>query len=268
MRNIHWILQENLIREATLYQVEEALIKDSVSYEKVKIIPFSDSLPIIQDSDDLKIFYGSTTLILNAYSKEKYAEGIFYDPEIFSLRNYFEKWGAHMLNIDSDILTFKEIVNGNYTNGNWFVRPIYDDKSFSGRVMTISEIQHLEASLAESNNPYLDEATLVAISKPKDIAKEWRHFIVNKEIVSSSRYAEFGQSSKSAADVPNDLLEFVKERCNEYTPNAIFVMDTSLHKNSYKIVECNCFNDTGFYEHDINTIISKVNTYLTSNASN
>lgn len=262
MRKIRWILQSNLIKESTLNQIKEALIKADTSFEEVKTIPFSDSLPTIQDSQDFKVFYGSTTLILNAYSNASYAEGIFYDKDIFSMIKYFEEWGAHMLNYDSEILTFTSIVKGDYKNGNWFVRPVHDDKSFSGRVMSIEEIQTLELSLAESNNPYLDESTLVTISKPKNITKEWRHFIVDKEIVSSSRYAENGMISKSNLDIPTDLLEFVNERCAEFTPNDIFVMDTALHKDTYKIVECNCFNDTGFYEHDIHQIILKVNQYI------
>jgi hypothetical protein len=105
----------------------------------------------------------------------------------------------------------------------------------------------------------------VAISKPKDIVKEWRHFIVAKEIVSTSKYAEHGRLSKSSEDVPTALLEFVRERCADYTPHAIFVMDTALFQGQYKIVECNCFNDTGFYAHDIDAILVAVNDYIQEN---
>lgn len=261
MRNIHWILQKNLIKETDLQEIKEALRADDVSFEEVKIIPFSDELPKIKKTEGFNIFYGSTTLILNAYANENFSEGIFYDKEVFNMKNYFEQWSQHMLNYDSEILTFNEIVNKAYKTGNWFVRPIYDDKSFSGKVMTFEEIANLESSLAESNNPYLDENTLVVISKPKTIVKEWRHFIVNKEIVSSSKYAEYGNVSKSGDDVPAELLEFVENRCQEYVPNDIFVMDTALHDDNYKIVECNCFNDTGFYDHDIKKIIKAINQY-------
>lgn len=262
MRKIHWIVQQNLTREATLNEVRNALRNDQVSFEEVKIIPFSDELPEVKESPDFKIFYGSTTLVLNAYKNEAFSEGIFYDKNTFSLKNYFDKWGRSMLNVDSEICTFGDIVKGDYKKGNWFIRPIFDDKSFSGRVMSAREIEDFEQSLAASNNPYLDETTLVAISSPKEIEKEWRHFIVNKEIVSSSRYAENGMLSKSSSDVPSSLLAFVHERCEEYTPNDVFVMDTALHNGEYKIVECNCFNDTGFYDHDISRIISKVNEHV------
>ncbi len=265
MKKIRWVLQNNLIKESVLDQIKMVLNNNNVSFEEVKIIPFSDQIPEIEASDDLKVFYGSTTLIMNAYSSEALREGIFYDKEIFSMKNYFEKWGNHMLNYNSEILTFSGIIKKDlYKMGEWFVRPIYDDKSFSGTIMSFDEMSKLESTLTESNNPYLDENTLVAISKPKQIEKEWRHFIVDKKIVSSSKYAENGQVSKSAVDVPDELLEFVLDRCAEYVPNDVFVMDTALHNGLFKIVECNCFNDTGFYDHDISKIISEVNKYLST----
>lgn len=262
MKKLHWILQSNLIKESDFIEIKSALKADKITYEDVKVIPFSDNLPDIQKSDKFKVFYGSTTLILNAYANDHFKEGIFYEKEIFSLKNYFDQWGDHMLNFDSEILTFGDIVNGGYKSANWFIRPIYDDKSFSGKVMSYNEIVEFERSLYSTNNPYLNQGTLVAISRPKSIDKEWRHFIIDKKVISSCRYAAFGELSKSSSDVPSDLIDFVHERCKEYVPNSIFVMDTALHNTNYKIVECNCFNDTGFYDHDIQLIIKKVNDSL------
>jgi len=262
MRKIHWILQNNLIKESDFIEIKSALKADNITYEDVRVIPFSDELPLIDKSDSLKVFYGSTTLIMNAYLDEHFKEGIFYDKEVFSMKNYFDKWGQHMLNYDSSILTFYDILNGNFENTNWFVRPIYDDKSFSGKVMTYEEIVEFESSLKESNNQYLNEDTLVAISKPKTIEKEWRHFIVDKNVISSCRYAAFGELSKSNVDVPDSLISFVHDRCQEYAPNDIFVMDTAIYNGNFKIVECNCFNDTGFYTHGIQLIIREINRHL------
>jgi len=226
------------------------------------VIPFSEELPEIQQKEGFVTFYGSTTLVLNAYADARFSSGIFYDKEVFSMENYFKQWGQHMLNYDSEVLTLPEIAQHKDRFGDYFIRPIYDDKAFSGTVMSMEDIRKLAASLTDSNNPYLDETTLVVISRPKVIVKEWRHFIVNKEIVSSSRYAIHGELSKSSQDVPEDLLAFVQARCEDYVPQDIFVMDTALHEDKFKIVECNCFNDTGFYAHDIGKIFRSVNAFL------
>ena len=92
------------------------------------------------ENKNFKIFYGSTTLILNAYQNINYKEGIFYDKETFSLNNYFDKWKTNMLNFDSEILTFREILTKDYKEGNWFIRPIYDDKSFSGLIASVFSV--------------------------------------------------------------------------------------------------------------------------------
>ena len=209
MRQPHWIIQNNLIKDAVLKQLKFALEANRISYEEVKVIPFSNEVPAVKNKNDFHVYYGSTTLILNAYKQLKNTPGIFYNEDLFTIENYMNKWGDTMLNADSKILTFAQIIAGNFKLGEWFVRPISDDKSFSGRIMNYEEMKQLESGLAESNNPYLNENTLVAISIPKEIQKEWRHFIVNGKVISSSKYAENGHLNKSSKDVPEALLEFV-----------------------------------------------------------
>lgn len=263
MKTIHWVLQCNLIREQTLASVKRALDADGISYEEVKVVPFSDELPPIKGGGDVNVIYGSTTLVLNAYKSNRYATGIFYNGFNFSVSNYIDKWKTKMLNADSEILTFGQIVE-HYRNktGEWFVRPVGDDKSFSGKVMSYEEILNFEKELKDSNNPYLTVDTLVTIGSVKQIEKEWRHFIVSKKVVSSCRYMSDGTLNVSETDVPPELVDFVNACCRAYTPHDIFVMDTALYKGGYYIVECNCFNDSGFYRHDINAIIHGVNKYL------
>ncbi len=263
MKNIHWILQSNLIRENTLNTIKNILINDNVSFEEVKIVPFSDELPEIKKISDVNVFYGSTTLILNAYKKYGLTEGIFYHHQNFSMKTYLQKWKSKMLNHDSKILTFKEIINFNYPNeSKWFIRPIEDDKSFSGKIFSIQEICNFEKELKNSNNPYLTEETLVTMSSPKSIDKEWRLFIVDKKVISSCRYTMNGELNVNDLDLPKEMIEFAENCCKEFTPARVFVMDVALFENEYKIVECNCFNDSGFYKHNVEKIIKKVNELL------
>ncbi len=265
MSKIHWILQSNLIKEDIYNQIKMALDKDMISYEEVKIIPFSDEFPKIEKSGEVNVFYGSTTLILNAYKQLGKTKGIFYDSENFNLKTYLEKWAHHILNSDSKILTFSEILSLQLEeNSKWFLRPIEDDKSFSGRIMSLEEIRQFESELAVSNNPYLTPETLVGISLPKIIEKEWRLFIVNKKIISGCRYILYGEVNVDNEDLPISMITFAENCCEIFTPSDVFVMDIALENESYKIVECNCFNDSGFYKNDISLIIHEVNQFLTN----
>ncbi|MDI9309775.1 MAG: ATP-grasp domain-containing protein [Limnohabitans sp.] len=263
MNQIHWILQSNLIKESVFNQIKKTFIENNISFEEVKIIPFSDDLPEIKTFNEINVFYGSTTLILNAYKKFGITKGIFYDHSNFNLANYIKHWSDNMLNYDSKILTFEQITKLNLKpDSHWFIRPIEDDKSFSGKIMSVNEIYNFEKELLNSNNPYLTTETLVGISSVKEIEKEWRLFIIDKQIISICRYTMNGELSISDEDIPDQLIKFTEECLKIYAPAAVFVMDIALYKNSFKIVECNCFNDSGFYKHNIEDIILKVNQYL------
>ncbi len=87
---------------------------------------------------------------------------------------------------------------------------------------------------------------------------------MNGKVVSSSRYQVNRELSVSATDIPVAMIDFVEARCREYTPHAIFVMDVALLNNEYYILECNCFNGTGFYANDISKVVGTVTQSIES----
>lgn len=260
---IHWILQTNLIKPDVLQRIRMSLDLDGIGYDEVKIIPFADALPPVRYPDRFNVFYGSTTLIMNVARDKRLSAGVFYDPRTFNIANYLRHWGDRMLNHDSQITTFPAFATRLHDeDSEWFLRPNEDNKAFSGTVMRFSDIQKLAAELGISNNPHLGPDTQIVVSSPKSIAREWRHFIVNGKVISSSRYARNGEPDVAGWDVPEDLLRFVEESCEVYTPHDIFVMDTALCNGRYAIIECNCFNGTGFYDHDITQVVRAINEHL------
>lgn len=263
MKEINWIIQTNLVKQEVIDAIKTALCFDNVKFEEVKIIPFSDSLPDIKSNADVVIFYGSSTLILNAYRDKRFSKGVFYSEHTFNVENYLMNWGARMLNYDSEVTTFSAFAKQRLDDSaRWFLRPLSDDKSFSGTVMDFSAIKRMASELKKSNNPQLNTDTRISVSSVKIIEKEWRHFIVNKKVISSSRYMLNGELDISPADIPDELIAFVNTCCNQYVPHDVFVMDTALSNGKFFVVECNCFNGTGFYKHDIVKIIRSVNEYL------
>lgn len=263
MKNIHWIVQNNLIREKTLKAITDVLSSEGISFSEVKSIPFSDELPELEQMGDINVFYGSTTLVMNAFRTFGSGKGIFYDPERFNMQRFLAEWGDKMLNHDASLLTFTQFVALNKPNDSmWFVRPVEDDKSFSGRIMTFEEIRSLEAGLKDSNNPYLGPETLIVISSPKKIEKEWRLFVVDGRIISACRYVLNSELNVDKDDFPREMAEFALACITEFTPDSAFVMDIALCEGRYAIIECNCFNDSGFYDHDIPAILKAVQRLL------
>jgi hypothetical protein len=259
MRGINWVIQNNLIKKETLEALRKAFQENNLSFEEVFVIPFSQELPEIRHTAAFNIFYGSTTLMLNAFHHPTYTEGVFYNPKDFQMATYLSRWKDHLLNSDGLVTSFGNFIKSTYDqDSNWFIRPNADTKTFSGRVMSFSQIKAWGEQIVGSNDIELSLESLVFVSSPKKIDKEWRNFIVDGKVISSSRYLVGGELNVSPNDIPSDMIDFVHDRCQEFTPHQIFVMDVSLFEKKYYILECNCFNGTGFYANDISKIIKAI----------
>ncbi len=263
MHQPHWILQKNLTNALTLDAITATLAADGIGFEEVFVIPFSDALPEIASNGLGAIVYGSTTLILNAYDDARYRKAVFFDPRLFCMQNYVARWGRHMLNHDSHSTTFAQLATASHLRETaFFIRPDADSKAFAGQVMTFEEILAFGAQLTESTHPHLNCDTPVSISLPKTIEKEWRSFIVGGKIISTTRYLQHGELDIDPNDFPEKLLPFVQGVIEVYQPHPVFVIDIALCAGKFAILECNCFNGTGFYGHDIPKIVRAVNAWM------
>jgi len=66
----------------------------------------------------------------------------------------------------------------------------------------------------------------------------------------------------SSEEVTQEMINFAKSRIEEYRLDDVYVMDIAEIENDYKLIECNCFNGTGFYKHNIERIVSAINNYI------
>lgn len=260
---INWILQKNLTRPETLERIKSVLNGKDEIWEEVEVIPFSTEIPEIKNKGSFKIIYGSTTFMLNAFKDPELRKGVFFEPAKFQMRNYVDKWKEKVLNSDGQLLRFDEIGNlESEQTKEWFIRPNNDGKEFSGRVETFEELKNWSKRICQLELPELNRDTEIWISEPKQIKKEWRLFIVDNHIVSASRYMKEGELDESNDDIPKKMLEFAKARISEYRIEDVYVMDIAQIGNGYKLIECNCFNGTGFYMHDIENIIQSINKLI------
>lgn len=259
---IKWIIQNNLIKPKILQEFRDAFAKLDIDFEEVKAIPFSNELPKFTPST-VNIFYGSTTLMLNVYNNPNFRNGVFYDPKIFTIENYLNKWGDKMLNTGGEVLSFMQFIEEKIdSKSEWFIRPNEDDKCFAGTTMTAEEIKKWYSKILDIDNPNLNAHTLIFVSEKKEIKKEWRNFIVNQKVIDSARYIKNGELNISTQDCPKEMIQFVEKCATEFSPHNIFVMDVADTPNGFKIIECNCFNGTGFYNHNIKKIVSAITENL------
>jgi hypothetical protein len=261
---IRWVIQNNLIAENELNQLQEACNDANAEFEEVLIIPFAYDLPKFKH-DSNNVYYGSTTFMNNIYRELK-PKGLFYDADRFSMSNYFNKWGNHMLNNGATVSTVAELLDSDseYHTSNEvrFVRPDGDGKEFDGQTSTIPEIKEMLKRTLLYEGP-LTRKSRIVVGSAYNIHKEWRLYIVGGRIVSASKYRENFKLSKSNLDIPKEMITFAEERIKEYTPHDNFAMDIcSVHDGTYYIIECGCLNSVGFYHADIKEIVKAITEWM------
>lgn len=80
--------------------------------------------------------------------------------------------------------------------------------------------------------------------------------MVDGEIVSGSQYRPTGDPY-----LPDALLAFARQVVSLWTPAPVFVLDIARADRDWKIVECNCFNGSGFYTADVRAVVRAVSAY-------
>ena len=259
--NIQWVIQRNLTNTDDLKTLVQGCEKIGVPYIEIDIIPFSDQLPDF-DQNKLSIYYGSTTMGQLVYRDRFMNPGFFFNHESFSIENYFAKWGSHMLNYGALVTSFGELMLQPYEDDKLlFIRPDDDSKSFSGEVKKFSEIKSWYDRLKMFDNTSLSLDSKIVVSEPYHLNYEWRLWIVDKQVVTASKYREDFKLKKERG-CPPEVIQFAEQRCLEYTPHNVFVMDICQTGDSYYIVECGCLNSAGFYHADIEAIVKSVTEYF------
>lgn len=266
MKKVRWVIQNNLIAENDLNQIQNACKDMDVEFEEILVIPFSTEIPKFKQDEKTNIYYGSTTLMYNIYHQMNKPIGLFFDEITFSMENYLRVWGKHMLSSDAKITTFKEFSKESHSEDSiWFIRPNADDKSFNGEVRSFADIKSFITNSTKYDNVILTQDTKILVGPAYNIEKEWRNYIVDGKVISSSLYRKNFKLNKSRLDIPKEMITFVEERCKEYMPHKLFAMDIALCDGEYFIIECGCINSVGFYAADINEIVKGITKWVINN---
>lgn len=259
---IQWVVQQNLTGKDEFDALEQACETQAIPFVALNIIPFTHALPVFNRSRK-SIIYGSTTFNLLATQDEELRAGVFFNEQDFSIENYLGKWGRHMLNYEAVVTTFRDLMQGNrYAPDKLlFIRPDDDSKAFAGQVKSFREVADWYTQLSVVENISLTPDTAIVVGEPYNIACEWRLWIVNKKVIAASQYRTYFNLDKQPG-APAHVIAFAEERCLEYTPHDVFVMDICLCGDALYIVECGCLNGAGFYKADIAAIVKHVSDYF------
>lgn len=237
-----YIIQENTFREPNYQALMDAIHRLELPYEIVKVRPFTDDVEFKTDREDVFVF--------GAIKLARIGKNFGWTPgsllnENHDYQVYVNHYQDNLLNFDSQIQKFGSVKWEG--SGLKFIRPVLDNKSFTGKVYDKYQWdEFVEYSLQNGHKTSLDSETLIQVSEPKKIYKESRFWIVDGKVVTGSQY-RLGSSVAYNQLVDQDEIDFCQEMVDKFQLAKAFVMDICRTENGLKIVECGCINSAGFY---------------------
>lgn len=234
---------------------------DSINREYFVLNKFDSVKHEIESFPITDIVYGSL-YTLKKYSKHNRAK--YYDELLLSCINYYSHYGKYLINDDYCILPTKDCLRRKEwlfsTFGQQdtiYSRPNRCDKVYSGSVVTYD---NFETDMGYILSRGIRDDDLIVFSSPKNIVDEYRCFIVNKKVVTSSKYYSNGILNLDKK-VPNQVINLAEEIANVYSPFDVFVIDIGNTKTSgFKLIEINAMPSSGLYECDAELLVKAIDT--------
>ena len=274
---MHYIIQENVFREAHYDRLEGALKRLGLPYTTVRLFPFIDRIVSLDDIpvdndfnvDDLpavKFKWDEPVFCFGAIKMARIARDSKWKPGSMMNSNhdymvYKNHWNAQLLNHDSKIFKLGDDFGWSDDEVK-FIRPTEDTKSFTGQTFTKIEWEEkIQNYLHNYRSDVFNEETLVQVGTPKDIYKEIRCWVVNGKIITASTYRVANEFNINGTVFPEEL-EYAQSMVDLFQLAEAFVIDICVTDNGFKIVEAGCINCAGFYNADLLKVICAIEDHF------
>ena len=143
------------------------------------------------------------------------------------------------------------------------MRPVAETKEFPGQVRTVPDLEDWMSQL-DSAGYFAEAEALAFVGPPVPIGREWRLFVVDGNIVSTSQYACAGEKAV-ASGCPENVQRYGQTILDIYRPAECCVLDVAEVESdagsSLKCVEFNSINSAGFYLADVGIIVDALSRY-------
>lgn len=256
---MHWIIQDNIINAGTRAHLGALLESRGVAYTGVKLVPIFNLIdgaaPVVTEPT---FVYGSTGLG-NVAKAAGWVPGYFDDNLDYELM--LTQYGSLALNAGAVCARLRDVPK---LFEPMFVRPVLDNKSFAGMVMTWEEFEQFRENItkvSDDQDVTLRVSDRVVVAPLTAIEAEYRFFVIAGQVVTGSLY-KTGDLVRSSAEVPPSIWQFAQACAEKWCPNAAFTLDVAITSAGPKVIELNSANSAGFYACDVGAIIDAVNATL------
>lgn len=251
-----WIVQNNLPGSKSAESLRRVCLDLRLPFYEVGVTARSQVPPAMPAAPWPFVLHGGTTFILHALASENWRRGLFFDPDKFKHEAYAVHYGLRLLNAGAKLTRWSELLREEWgKDESAFVKPNDDLKQFTGAVLSMAQLRKMDLDLKRIGVP-IDAETKVVVADAVEVDGEWRLFLVDGHVVSGSMYRPTGEPS-----LPAEVVSFAEEAAQVWSPAPVFVMDVARCEATWKIVECNCFNGSGFYLADVARIVAEVSKF-------
>lgn len=262
-----WLVQQNLYKEHHFNELVSALITLNINFKIVKVNANNEIIEVSSNGNFI------TELSINQLNQEKeimvcgghklnlisqknnWKPGM-YQNENFNFLSWKQNFGSeNLLNGDAIVKKLNEVNNDDIKMNHFFVRPIEDSKSFSGKIFDKQFFFEWQKNILENKaSSILVGETEILLSPLKNIYSETRFFIINGEIITQSIY-KLGNQVYFNETVDSQTTAFAHEMIKKWQPHDAYVLDVAQIEEGYKIIEINTINAAGFYNADVTKIV-------------
>ena len=247
-----WLLQNNIWKEEKYNQMISILERYNINHKVVNLIPFSETINLEDDPSNIEMVFGSirfTELLRNAGCRTFFNDNFNYLVWVDIFRTSCLNYDGIVDNIGNRIFPLGHDV---------FIRPILDDKSFSGTILQAGDT--LDKVQFTTSKPKNDIEIL--ISSIKKIYSETRYFVIDGNIVTSSTYRVGSRVAYQNNDFLSPELDFAKSMIDIWKPSDMFCIDIANTPEGYKIIEFGSIHNCGFYDIDLSKLIQAIQEYF------
>lgn len=179
------------------------------------------------------------------------AKRIFYNLKV---SDYIGPMYKYCLNAHNSY--FKQVFQLNDLDIGKFIKSNSGCKIWTGDILTNDSLRFLQENLP------VDE--MMFLAPYKKIIEEYRFWIINDEIITSSSYS--WDNKTNYTDPPEKVVAFVESWKDWWSPDWAYVVDVGVAvkpDNTYDgIIEYNCLSTSGLYNADIPKIIQALEDIL------
>ncbi len=213
--------------------------------------------------DACVVAHGDIELVSRIHHERRWTPGAFATVENFFCSSYACWYGQFLLNREYSMLPFGELDRRQDflfdtlgRDGRLFVRPDSPLKLFTGQLVGRDTFAADLEFMAFYEFP---PNTLVVVSSPKEIDKEWRFVVVGGKVVTGCQYMD-GAGLDYQAHFDDRAYELATTVASvDYEPDPVWVMDICRTSDgAYHLLEIGGFSFADLYACDMKKVVSAV----------